>query len=183
MVTGSNAPKAHRSLRRPRLRQASAKSRRSALREGGSAGRGVAVGTAIARRPPHRSGRAVLPHPAPTLGHDAKPVKPVAVHAQARWARLPGSVSGARCARACSPWSAPFPPSSPPPLAGTCSMTSSVLRSGPTSQRRASSPCVRRLRDAALSCQGDTGISRFPDEVRPRVRGVFDRAGSASDLR
>jgi hypothetical protein len=62
-------------------------------------------------------------------------------------------------------------------------MTSSVLRSGPTSQRRASSPCVRRLRDAALSCQGDTGISRFPDEVRPRVHGVFDRAGSAPDSR
>jgi hypothetical protein len=33
----------------------------------------VAVGTAIARRPPHRSQRAALPHWAPTLGHDAKP--------------------------------------------------------------------------------------------------------------
>jgi hypothetical protein len=39
----------------------------------------VAVGTTIARRPPHRSGRAVLPHPAPTLGHDAKPVKRIRV--------------------------------------------------------------------------------------------------------
>ena len=33
----------------------------------------VAVGTAIARRPPHRSQRAALPHWAPTSGHDAKP--------------------------------------------------------------------------------------------------------------
>ena len=31
----------------------------------------VAVGTALASRPPHRSGRAELPHPAPALGHDA----------------------------------------------------------------------------------------------------------------
>jgi hypothetical protein len=33
----------------------------------------VAVGTAIARRPPHRSQRAALPHWAPTSGHDTKP--------------------------------------------------------------------------------------------------------------
>src|SRR2546428_5436355 len=33
----------------------------------------VAVGTPVARRPPHRSGRAALPHPAPTLGDDAEP--------------------------------------------------------------------------------------------------------------
>src|SRR6266705_3477544 len=32
----------------------------------------VAVGTPVARRPPHRSGRAGLPHPAPTLGDDAE---------------------------------------------------------------------------------------------------------------
>ena len=30
----------------------------------------VAVGTPVARRPPHRSGRAALPHPAPTSGFD-----------------------------------------------------------------------------------------------------------------
>src|SRR5436309_461137 len=33
----------------------------------------VAVGTPVARRPPHRTGRAALPHPAPTLGDDAEP--------------------------------------------------------------------------------------------------------------
>ncbi len=32
----------------------------------------VAVGTAIARRPPHRSVRAALPHTAPASSHDAK---------------------------------------------------------------------------------------------------------------
>ena len=35
--------------------------------------RSVAVGTTVTRRPPHRTGRAGLPHPAPTLGNDAKP--------------------------------------------------------------------------------------------------------------
>src|SRR5512132_4599716 len=33
----------------------------------------LAVGTVIARRPPHRSRRAELPHRAPTSGHDAEP--------------------------------------------------------------------------------------------------------------
>jgi hypothetical protein len=33
----------------------------------------VAVGTAIARRPPHRSRRALLTHRAPTSGHDVEP--------------------------------------------------------------------------------------------------------------
>jgi hypothetical protein len=33
----------------------------------------VAVGTAIARRPPHRSRRAELPHRAPASGHDVEP--------------------------------------------------------------------------------------------------------------
>jgi hypothetical protein len=33
--------------------------------------RNIAVGTALAGRPPHRSGRAELPHPAPASGHDA----------------------------------------------------------------------------------------------------------------
>jgi hypothetical protein len=47
--------------------------------------RAVAVGTAVARRPPHRSGRAVLPHPAPTLGDDAKPVKRIRVTDVNRW--------------------------------------------------------------------------------------------------
>src|SRR5262245_24656633 len=34
--------------------------------------RGIAVGTQVAPRPPHRSGRAQLRHPAPTLGGDGK---------------------------------------------------------------------------------------------------------------
>jgi hypothetical protein len=74
------------------------------------------------------------------------------VHAQARWARLPGAESGARCARACSPWSAPFPPPPPQPVPGPCSAASAVLRSGPTSRARPSSPYVLKLRDAALVC-------------------------------
>ena len=76
----------------------------------------------------------------------------LAVHAQARWARLSGPESGARCARACSPWSAPFPPRPPPPVPGPCSVASAVLRSGPTSHARPSSPFVVRLHDAALVC-------------------------------
>ena len=33
----------------------------------------IAVGTVLAVRPPHRSGHAELPHPAPALGNDAEP--------------------------------------------------------------------------------------------------------------
>ena len=74
------------------------------------------------------------------------------VPARARWARRPGSESGTRCARACSPWSAPFPPPPPPPVPRRCSAASQVLRSGPTSRGRPSSTCVLRLPDAALVC-------------------------------
>jgi hypothetical protein len=42
-------------------------------RSGRGPKRGVAVGTAIARRPPHRSRRAPLTHRAPTSGHDVEP--------------------------------------------------------------------------------------------------------------
>ena len=35
----------------------------------------VAVGTTITRRPPHRSVRAALPHTAPVLGLDVKPLR------------------------------------------------------------------------------------------------------------
>ena len=35
----------------------------------------VAVGTTITRRPPHRSVRAALPHTAPALGLDVKPLR------------------------------------------------------------------------------------------------------------
>jgi len=40
--------------------------------ESGASCRGVAVGTGLSARPPHRSGRAAFPHPAPALGDDVK---------------------------------------------------------------------------------------------------------------
>jgi hypothetical protein len=40
----------------------------------------------------------------------------------------------------CSPWSAPFPPQPPPPIARLCSAGSSVLRGGPTPRHRSCGP-------------------------------------------
>ena len=105
----------------------------------------IAVGTALASRPPHRSGRADFPHPAPASGHDALPDVPAQ-----RWiTRLPGSESGTRHLQVGSPWPAPFPPSPPPPVSRLCSGTSPVLRGCLTSRARPSSACVLRLPDAA----------------------------------
>jgi hypothetical protein len=66
-----------------------------------------------------------------------------------------------------------------------CSAASSVLRRDPTSRARRSSSYARRLHDARCgkalrAAAAGCGISRFPCEMFPRVRGVFDRAGSGA---
>src|SRR5262245_26614871 len=54
---------------------------------------GVAVGTLIAERPPHRSVRAAFPHTAPTLGKDEQALRLV-VYVSAHGARMSGTESG-----------------------------------------------------------------------------------------
>jgi len=54
--------------------------------------RRVAVGTPVTRRPPHRSGRAALPHPAPTSGSHETPPGVIGTADAGRW-QPPGDQS------------------------------------------------------------------------------------------
>ena len=53
----------------------------------------MAVGNRFTPVPPHRTGRAAFPHPAPTSDIDGKAVRP-SVRAPASVTHFPGSVSG-----------------------------------------------------------------------------------------
>jgi hypothetical protein len=90
----------------------------------------VAVGTALAGRPPRRSGRADFPHPAPRSGHRG-----------ICGCRLPFVLAALKCpalrpangrAKLHCPCAAAFPPFPPSQPLLVCSGTSLVLRSGPT---------------------------------------------------
>src|SRR5262245_35663380 len=102
----------------------------------------VAVGTPIARRPPHRSVRARLTHTALTV--DAwrqKRKSNCSPHtAQSLGHALPRSVSGTCKIERCSPQSAPFPPQPPQKVTLRCSAGSRVLRHSPTSPERSCPP-------------------------------------------
>src|ERR1700676_191754 len=89
----------------------------------------VAVGTAVARRPPHGSRRAELPHRALALGDDARAIRPPAVLALAPETGNAGTGSGPASPPRDSPWLSSFPPSPPRPAAHRrlCSGTSQVL--------------------------------------------------------
>jgi len=89
----------------------------------------LAVGTVITDRPPHRSGRAQLRHPAPTRGiwRQATTLRPVA-RGPAPVTRFPGSVPGTCFAVSRSSRSPPFAPPAPLPVARLCSLVSLLLR-------------------------------------------------------
>src|SRR5580658_5717198 len=115
--------------------------------------RSVAVGTAIADRPPHRSVRAALPHTAPTLDHGAKRVS------TPRTPRNPWDTDFPALCRARVEFHSVLlgPRSSLHHLrrgAGRlCSAASSVLQRGPIPQRRACPACGRSLsRTGPLYC-------------------------------
>src|SRR5215203_3354212 len=91
----------------------------------------MAIGNRVTPVPPHRSGRAAFPHPAPTSDNDGKALRP-SVRAPASVTRFPGSVSGACAAGSHSPWPPPFAPSPPLPVPRFCSATSSLLWRGLT---------------------------------------------------
>ena len=139
----------------------------------------VEVGTALTGRPPHRTGRAELPHPALALGRDASsldvcPPMLLACH-------VSGPVSGAWSIVVHSPWPVAFPPSSPPRPVPVCSRTSQVLCNRPTAYVRTSSACVLRLPDAAHhSTVGKHRLSRFPRKMFPCMYRVSDRAEPAT---
>src|SRR6266545_5220168 len=92
----------------------------------------VAVGTALASGPPHRSVREGLPHTALTSGScDGQPLVGIrlVVRATIPVTRIPGSVSGASRLVVRSPWSASFPLRTPLPThtRRLCSPASLVL--------------------------------------------------------
>ena len=130
----------------------------------------VEVGTALASRPPHGSGRAELPHPALALGSDASSL----TYALHRWCHVvSGSVSGT-CSRVVhSPWPMAFPPSPPPQAVSVCSETLLVLCHRPTACVRTSSACVLRLPDAAHHLHGQTQALPVPAQgASVHVRGL-----------
>ena len=91
----------------------------------------VAVGSAIADRPPRRSVRAALPHTAPTSDMWRRIAFPsrLYAHQPSPVTRLCRPVPGACGPDSCSPWLASFPPPSPPlrPVAPSlCSRGSTV---------------------------------------------------------
>jgi len=107
----------------------------------------IAVGTPVARRPPHRSRRAELPHRAPALGDDAQALllpwvadaQPV-VPASGLTPTQSGSASGVGAAEASFLRPGSFPPPPPPgaPQRAVRSRASTVLRACLTSRVRAS---------------------------------------------
>src|SRR5215510_9276881 len=108
----------------------------------------VAVGTALASGPPHRSVREELPHTALTSGSsDGQPFlrTQLVVRATTPVTRFPGSVSGTSALVVRSPWSTSFPLRTPLPtlLRRLCSPASLVLRGRPT-------PCKRACRHYGL---------------------------------
>ena len=86
----------------------------------------MAVGNRVTPVPPHRTGRAAFPHPAPTSDSDGEALRP-SVRAPASVTRLPGSGSGACVAGSRSPRPPPFAPSPPLPVPRFCSATSPLL--------------------------------------------------------
>jgi hypothetical protein len=138
----------------------------------------------VTQHPLHRSVRAALPHTAPASGRDDRTsTRQPFVSAAGRLTHEPGSMPGARCQQTDCPWPAAFPP--PPPRPGHC--RPGVVRQLPryyAAVRLPSAITHRRtpsgfpMRSAPEDAE-DPGISRFPREMFPRVRGVFDRAGSA----
>ena len=147
----------------------------------------VAVGTGLAASPPHRSGLAAFPHPAPASGDTIAPFGVLATHAVAQQSRAAAGATPTRfCARnvfhgSASPRPGAFPPSAPPPVARPCLQTSSALRTCPTSRARASSASALRLPDAGRSAIGRRSGTRSPRFRRvPFLRDVLSDPARAS---
>src|SRR5689334_5502150 len=114
----------------------------------------------ITDHPLHGSGRALLTHPAPASGGDAKS-PPLTAACRIRPSAL--RTTSRSCARfvfcrGVFPLPAPFALPAPPSSfrfqfqRRLCSQASSLLRVGPTSCFRSSSPYVLRLLDATQAC-------------------------------
>jgi hypothetical protein len=148
----------------------------------------VAVGTALAGRPPHRSRRAALPHRAPALGTDA--YQALRIQFSPCYRSVWRCVQNLVC-RSGFPLAKPLPSTlsaargCQPRL---CSSLSSVLWACPTSRHRSSRPCSFRIlradrADRAWPTAGPPGFrarcfgaclgsATSPGPDTPRVGGV-----------
>ena len=90
----------------------------------------------IARHPPHKTVRARLRIRLPPWMLASKRLLPDA-HRTVPVTLVSRSVSDSCWTDRCSPWSAPFPPPSPPRIAPLCSTGSQVLWRSPTPLKRA----------------------------------------------
>jgi hypothetical protein len=145
---------------------------------------GIAVGIGITAYPPHRTGRAQLRHPAPTLGVDGIALS---VRASTRRSCFPGSVSGTCRAGSRFPRPRPFAPPAPRRLAPARSSVSTLLWAGLTSPGRASSATAQepsRCGPLVRPLAANPKTSRFPIEVRAYMLGsptARDRRGTRAD--
>ena len=146
-----------------------------------------AVGTAITGRPPHRSGRAQLRHPAPTesIWRQAAYQVQLAARDPAPVTRFPGSVPGTCFAGSRSSRSPPFAPPTPPPVARLCSLASLLLWQSQISWVRTSSASAPRLPDAdqQYSSAGQTRDLPIPAHRASAHARVSDHAGLGRHLR
>jgi hypothetical protein len=147
------------------------------------AGARVGVGTPIAERPLHRSGRAELPHPAPTSGNDAEAQERfsccLTYPLERAWRTGP-----ALCPECVALLRVPLGPA--PSLHHLRRRSFGVVRRLrryygpvrlPTSVHHRRASCDFPIRSAHLAAAEESGISRFPRKVRPCMLGVSDRAG------
>jgi hypothetical protein len=106
----------------------------------------IAVGTAVAGGPPHRSVREVFPHTAPPLGQTV--AAQIAATRRGRRAAPSDAVSGTESGTSAAdrqhfPSVTSFPRRTPPLRLQLCSPASTVLRSHLTSHQRSCWPCPR----------------------------------------
>ena len=139
---------------------------------------GVAVGTAVARCPPHRPVLALLAHTVPTLDVWRRSAW-LPAHGPAPLACFPDSVFGPGFVGPCSPWSAAFPPQ--PPLA-VSRLVRLLRRYYATVRLPATVPGGLMAHRFLPPVRGfpaahRDGVSRFSRVEFLCLRGVFDSAG------
>ncbi len=144
----------------------------------------VAVGTPVARCPPHRSVREELPRTALTLGCDDQliasrtPRNPMP--------RFPGTVSGASKVRLTFPLVGPLPSTDSAAAFGPALFARFFGTMGPSDSLKSCMSGVRQIAfpDRPAACDAEAfRVSRFPCIEFPRMRRVFDSATSSDGLR